>query len=318
MIFEKRTERIFLAIFFVIALCIPLFLESNSFFVGKITTVLILAVFVMSLDFLVGRVGLVTLGHALFYGLGGYLFAILSPEYEAVNFWLYAFYILALSALIALVIGVVVLRTAGIYFIMITLAISQMAYYFFFDSLEFGGGDGLFIFVKPETSIFGLSFLDLDNPTHFYYLALLAVLITLLAIKIILRSRFGRIVEASHLNPERTEALGYKIFAIRLVSYVIGSTLAAYAGLLFALQYGYVNPQFMTWEVSGTALVMLILGGMGTIYGAILGTITYEGLQYFFEHSSEDWLLFMGGAIILMVLLLRKGLAGYLEKLLEK
>lgn len=318
MIFDKRAERIVLAIFFLVALCIPLFLEENSFFVGKVTTVLILIVFVMSLDFLVGRVGLVTLGHALFYGLGGYLFAILAPEYEAVNFWMYAMYIMGISALIALVVGAVVLRTSGIYFIMITLAISQMAYYFFFDSLEFGGGDGLFIFMKPETSIFGLSFLDLDNPTHFYYLALLAVLITLMVIKIILRSRFGRIVEASRLNPERTEALGYNIFAFRLISYVIGSMLAAYAGLLFALQYGYVNPQFMTWEMSGTALVMSILGGMGTIYGAILGVIAYEGLEYLFEHFSEDWLLFMGGAIILMVLLLRKGLAGYLEKLLEK
>lgn len=318
MIFEKRTERIVLAIFFLIALCIPLFLESNSFFVGKITTILILIVFVMSLDFLVGRVGLVTLGHALFYGLGGYLFVIITPEYEAVNFWVYAMYIMGLSALIALVVGVVVLRTSGIYFIMLTLAISQMAYYFFFDSLAFGGSDGLFIFMKPETSIFGLSFLDLDNPTHFYYLALLAVFITVVVIKVILRSRFGRIVEASRLNPERTEALGYNIFAHRLISYIIGSTLAAYAGLLFALQYGYVNPQFMTWEMSGTALVMSILGGVGTIYGAILGTITYEGLQYFFEHMSDNWMLFMGAAIILMVLLLRKGIAGYLEKLLEK
>lgn len=318
MIFEKRTERIFLAIFFTVALCIPLFLEANSFFVGKVTTILILAVFVMSLDFLVGRVGLVTLGHALFYGLGGYLFAILSPEYEVVNFWVYAFYILALNALIALVVGAVVLRTSGIYFIMITLAMSQMVYYFFFDSLEFGGDDGLFIFMRPETTIFGVSFLDLDNPSHFYYLALLAVLITLLSIKTVLRSRFGRIVEASRINPQRTEALGYNIFAFRLISYVIGSTIAAYAGLLFALQYGYVNPQFMTWEMSGTALVMSILGGMGTIYGAILGTIAYESLQYFFEHMSKDWMLFMGSAIILMVLLLRKGLAGYLEKLLEK
>ncbi|WP_439531898.1 branched-chain amino acid ABC transporter permease [Marinobacter adhaerens] len=243
---------------------------------------------------------------------------LLTPEYEAVNFWVYAIYIMGISALVALVVGVVALRTSGIYFIMITLAISQMVYYFFFDSLEFGGDDGLFIFMKPETSIFGLSFLDLDNPAHFYYLALLAVLITLVAIKIILHSRFGRIVEASRLNPERTEALGYNIFAFRLISYIIGSTLAAYAGLLFALQYGYVNPQFLTWEMSGTALVMSILGGMGTIYGAILGTITYEGLLFIFEHMSDDWMLFMGGAIILMVLLLRKGLAGYLEKLLEK
>jgi len=318
MIFEKRTERLFLPVFLLIVLCLPLFLEANSFFVSKVTTVLILATFVMSLDFLVGRVGLVTLGHALFYGLGGYLFVIIAPEYEAVNFWLYTFYVCALAALIALVVGVVVLRTSGIYFIMITLAISQMAYYYFFDSLDFGGSDGVFIFMKPETSIFGLSFLNLDDPTHFYYLAVLSLFNTLLLLKLILRSRFGRIVEASRQNPERTEALGYNIFAFRLISYVIASTLGAYAGFLFALQYGFVNPSFLTWEMSGTALVMSILGGMGTIYGAILGTFAYEGLQYLFEHLTEEWLLFMGGAIILMVLMLRKGLAGYLEKLLEK
>lgn len=318
MIFEKRTERIIIPLFFLVTLLLPLFLENNSFFVGKITTIIILSIFVMSLDFLVGRAGLITLGHAMFYGLGGYLFVILAPEYEAVNFWVYTFYICGLSALIALVTGVIVLRTSGIYFIMITLAISQMMFYFFFDSLAFGGDDGVFIFMSPETSIFGLSFLDLDNDLHFYYLTLFSLFNTLVFLKVVLRSRFGRIVEATKQNPERTEALGYNIFAFRLTCYVIGSTLGAYAGFLFALQYGFVNPSFMAWEMSGTALVMSILGGLGTIYGAILGTFTYEGLQYLFEHLAENWLLLMGLAIILMVVLLRKGLAGYLEKLLEK
>lgn len=318
MIFQKRTERILVPMFFMVALFVPLFLESNSFFVGKVTTIIILSIFVMSLDFLVGRVGLITLGHALFYGLGGYLFVILSPEYEAVNFWVYTFYICGIAALIALVTGAVVLRTTGIYFIMITLAISQMMFYYFFDSLDFGGDDGVFIFMKPETSIFGLSFLNLDDPQHFYYLALFSLFNTLVFFKVVLRSRFGRIVEATKQNPDRTEALGYNIFAFRLTCYVIGSTLGAYAGFLFALQYGFVNPSFLAWEMSGTALVMSILGGLGTIYGAILGTFTYEGLQYFFEHLTEDWLLFMGSAIILMVIVLRKGIAGYLEKLLEK
>jgi len=318
MIFEKRTERIIVPMFFMVALFAPLFLESNSFFVGKVTTIIILSIFVMSLDFLVGRVGLITLGHAMFYGMGGYLFVILSPEYEAVNFWVYTFYICSISALIALVTGAMILRTTGVYFLMITLALSQMMFYYFFDSLEYGGGDGMFIFVRPETSIFGLSFLDLDDPQHFYYLALFSLFNTLVFFQVVLRSRFGRVVEAAKHNPDRTEALGYNIFAFRLTCYVIGSTLGAYAGFLFALQFGFVNPSFLTWEMSGTALVMSILGGPGTIYGAILGTFTYEGLQYFFEHLTEEWLLFMGSAIILMVIVLRKGIAGYLEKLLEK
>ncbi|WP_165857539.1 branched-chain amino acid ABC transporter permease [Marinobacter sp. JSM 1782161] len=318
MIFEKRTERIVIPVFFILALLLPLFLEGNAFFVGKLTTIVILSIFVMSLDFLVGRVGLITLGHALFYGLGGYLFVILAPEYEAVNFWLYTVYICGLSALIALVVGIVVLRTSGIYFIMITLAISQMAYYYFFDSLDYGGDDGVFIFMKPDTHLFGLKFFNLDNGVHFYYLALLSLLNTLLFFKLILRSRFGRIVEATKHNAQRTEALGYNTFVYRLICYVIGSTLGAYAGFLFALQYGFVNPSFLTWEMSGTALVMSILGGLGSLYGAILGTFTYEGLQFLFEHLTQDWLLLMGGAIILMVLVLRHGIAGYLEKLLEK
>ncbi|MGO2512662.1 branched-chain amino acid ABC transporter permease [Marinomonas polaris] len=318
MLLNKRAERLFVWIFFPLALLMPMFLEQNEYYVNKLTTIMILSIFVMSLDYLVGKCGLITLGHAMFYGLGGYIFVMIAPEYEAVNFWIYTFYICAISATVAFVIGFLVLRTNGIYMIMITLAFAQMTFYYFSDSIDFGGTDGVFVYVKPETSIFGLSLFDLDNPTHFYYLCLFSLFNTLLFFKVLIRSRFGRLVDAIHENPGRTVALGYNIFMYRLVSYVVASALGAYAGYLFTLQYGFVNPSMLSWTTSGTALVMSILGGMGSIYGAILGTLVYEGLHYSLEHLTEHWLLFMGGLIILMVMVFKKGIAGFLEDLLEK
>lgn len=317
MLFNKRAERIFIWVFFPLALMMPLFLEQNTFYVSKLTTIMIFALFVMSLDYLVGRCGLITLGHAMFYGLGGYIFVMIAPEYEVVNFWVYTFYICAIAAIVALVIGLLILRTSGIYMIMITLAFAQMAFYYFSDSVDFGGNDGVFIYVKPETSLFGLSLFDLDNPTHFYYLCLLSLFNTMAFFKIIMRSRFGRVMDAIHENPGRTVALGYNVFFFRLISYTLASALGAYAGYLFTLQYGFVNPSMLSWTTSGTALVMSILGGMGSIYGAILGTIVYEGLHYSLEHLTEHWLLLMGALIILMVMVFKDGIAGYLEKLLE-
>jgi branched-chain amino acid transport system permease protein len=316
--FTHRAEKLFVWLFFPLALLMPLLLDQNTFYVNKLATILILSIFVMSLDYLVGRCGLVTLGHALFYGLGGYLFVMLTPEYEAVNFWVYTVYVLVIASAIALVVGFIVLRTSGIYMIMITLALAQMCFYFFSDSTDFGGNDGVFIYIKPETDIFGLSLFDLDNPVHFYYLCLLSLFNCLLFFKLLMRSKFGRIVDAVQENPERTTALGYNVFQFRLASYVIASALGAYAGYLFALQYGFVNPSMLSWQTSGTALVMSILGGLGTLYGAILGTLVYEGLHYGFEHLTEHWLLPMGTLIVLMVLALRHGLAGYLESLVEK
>lgn len=318
MLFQKRSERLFIWIFFPLMLMMPLFLDGNIFYINKLSSILIFALFVMSLDYLVGRCGLITLGHAMFYGLGGYIFYIIAPQNEAVNFWVYTFYICVISAAIALIVGFLVLRTSGIYMIMITLAIAQMFFYYFSDSMEFGGIDGVFLYLKPETSFLGIKMFDLDNPTHFYYLCLFSLFNTLVFFKVIMGSKFGRVVDATRENPERTTALGYNVFVFRLASYVIASALGAYAGYLFSMQYGFVNPSMLSWQTSGTALVMLILGGMGSIYGAILGTFAYEGLHYFFEHLTEHWMLFMGSAIILMVILLKKGIAGYIEKLLEK
>lgn len=314
-IFSTKAEKAFILVFFFIGLALPLFLNENTFYVNKVSTMLILAIFVMSLDYLVGKTGLITLGHAMFYGLGGYLFVMLVPEYEEVNFWVYTFYVMALSSVAALIVGLIVLRTSGIYMIMITLALAQMTFYFFADSTAYGGLDGLFIYIKPETSIFGLNFLNLDNEIHFYYLCLLSLFNCYVFFKITLQSNFGRVIEALKENPDRATALGYNIFHFRLLAYVMSSSLAAYAGYLFALQYGFVNPTMMSWEVSASALVMAILGGLGTIFGAILGVFVYEMLHYGIEHMTQYWMFYMGVLIIAMVLSLKKGIAGLLEQI---
>lgn len=314
-IFSNKSEKIFIYLFFVIGLFIPLFLEGNTYYINKFSTIIILAIFVMSLDYLVGRTGLITLGHAMFYGLGGYIFTILAPEYEAVNFWVYTFYVMLISGFIALIVGLIVLRTSGIYMIMITLALAQMTFYFFADSVEHGGQDGLFIYVKPETSIFGLNFLDLENETHFFYLCLLSLFNCFAFFKVIMNSSFGRVIDALKENPDRATALGYNIFHFRLIAYVLASSLAAYAGYLFALQFGFVNPGMMSWDISATALVMALMGGLGSIYGAIIGSFVYEGLHYYIEHLTEYWMFFMGSLIVILVLTLKKGFAGFLNDL---
>lgn len=314
-IFTNKSEKLFIFFFFAIGLVIPLFLADNVFYINKISSMIIIAIFVMSLDYLVGRSGLITLGHAMFYGIGGYIFTIIAPEYETVNFWIYTFYVMSISAFVALIVGFIVLRTSGIYMIMITLALSQMCFYYFADSVDYGGFDGLFIYIKPETSIFGLNFLDLNNESHFYYLCLLSLFNCFVFFKVLMKSSFGRVIDALKENPERATALGYNIFHFRLIAYVIASSLAAYAGYLFALQYGFVNPSMMSWEVSATALVMALLGGLGSIYGAILGAFAYEGLHYVLEHITQYWMFFMGCLIILMVLTLKNGLSGLLSNL---
>lgn len=317
MIFEKRSERIALSLLFLVFLLIPVFVEGNSFYVNKVATILILSIFVISLDFLVGKAGLVSLGHALYYGVGGYIFVFLAPQDEQTNFWLYGVYVVFIAGAGAFLMGLVVLRTKGVYFIMITLALGQMFYYLVRDSSVFGGSDGVFITLKPSTDFFGLKLFDLDNAVHFYYFALLSLVSTLVAFKIFVHSKFGRIVEAIRQNKERTESLGYNVFFLQLICYVISSCFAAYAGYLFALQYGFVNPSTMAWQVSGTALVMGILGGLGSIYGAILGVVTYEFLHYFYEMITEDWMLLMGVTIMCMVLLIKGGIAGFLDRLFK-
>lgn len=295
-----------------------LFADKATFFLQKLTTILILSIFAMSLDLLVGVCGLVSLGHALYFGVAGYSLALFAPEYESASlFWLLPAS-LAISGLVALVVGILSVRTSGVYFIMVTLAFGQMGFYLMNDSDFSGGSDGLYIMFKPVVEIAGWQLFDLDDRQSFFYFTLACLVLVFLLLKMLIRSPFGRVLVGIHSNEHRVQAIGFNTSIYKVVCFVIAGVLAGLAGFLSAVQYGFVNPSLLDWHSSGHALMMVIMGGSGTIFGAILGAFTFEILHYVFESFTEHWLLLMGAVTIAVVLLLPQGLAGALISLSEK
>lgn len=283
---------------------------QSDFMMEKLTLMLILALFAMSLDLLVGIVGLVSLGHALFFGLGAYTLALASPAFSPASIWWMMPLVMLVSALAALVVGFLVIRTQGIFFIMTTLAFGQMLYYFASTSRLTGGTDGVFIMFRPSVEIGGITLLNLDNPLTFFYACLALVVVGYLFLRWLTRSFYGQVLDGIHDNEHRMEALGYATSHYKLVAFVISGVMASIAGMLAAMQYGFANPAQLDWHTSGQVLMMLILGGMGTIFGPILGAFAYEILQYTFEHVTTHWPILMGITIILAVLVLPRGIAG--------
>jgi branched-chain amino acid transport system permease protein len=205
------------------------------------------------------------------------------------------------------VIGVFVVRTSGVYFIMVTLAFAQMVYYFFHDTRIAGGSDGIYINARPATGVAGL---DLTDDLHFYYVVLALLAGAFLLLAVILRSPFGRALQGIKANEQRMRALGFATRRYKLAAFVLAGTLAGLAGYLAAAKEGYVNPELLAWHQSGVVLMMLILGGMGTLFGAVIGTFSYVLLQEWFSTLTKHWPLLMGGFIIVTVLLFPQGLAG--------
>jgi branched-chain amino acid transport system permease protein len=291
-------------------------MAGDVFYLQLFAKIMIFAVFAMSLDLLVGFTGLVSLGHAAFFGLGAYTLMLLSPEYSAASLWLSLPLAVAVAAIAALIIGALVLRTSGIYFIMVTLAFAQMLYYFAIKSKALGGSDGAYIYVKPDAAILGWRPFDLGNRIHFYYLALALMVATYALLRTVLRSLFGHVILGIRANEPRMRALGYPVFRYKLAAFVLAGGLAGLAGYLEAAQYGYVNPEFFGWQESGSVLMMVILGGIGTLFGPILGAFALTLLQdllsdeAIFHGFHKHWLLPMGAFIILAVLLLPRGIGG--------
>jgi len=315
--------RVLLISFVVLLALAPLIADfafpgRQAFIIQKLTGILILALLAMSLDLLVGIGGMVSLGHAAFFGLGGYGLALLAPEYEAANLWLVLPVVLAGVAAVSAVVGMLAIRTAGISFIMVTLAFGQMGYYLVNDSKGAGGSDGLFILERPSLAVFGHAPLNLANHTHFYYLVLAAFLVTYVILRMVLAAPFGRVLAAVGANEARVTGLGFAPGRYKLVAFVIGSTLAALAGVLAAAQYGFVNPSMLAWHHSGEVLVMVILGGMGTLFGPAIGAFVFEFARYGFESLTEHWPLLMGGLVIAIVMGLPRGIAGLLLDLARR
>ncbi len=278
-----------------------------------IVKVMILAIFALSLELLVGTTGLVSLGHAAFLGIGAYATVLLAPAAGAGSLPLLLAAALACAAGYALFVGALSLRTRGVYFIMVTLAFAQMAYFVFHDTSIGGGSDGIYLNFKP---VFG-DLLDLKNRSHFFYFTLAALTLTYGLLAVLLRSRFGHALAGIRVNEQRMRAAGFRTYGYKLAAFVIAGTLAGLAGFLIAARDGYVNPEMLAWQESGAVLLMLILGGLGHLRGAVIGAIAFTLLKEGYSSPAwvgallaDHWQLTLGLTIIVFVALLPKGLMG--------
>ncbi len=296
-------------------LAFPLF--GADFYVQLFAKIMILAILAMSLNLLVGFAGLVSLGHAAFFGLGAYALVFTSTGAEAANLWTTLPLAVGASAAAALVIGALVLRTSGVYFIMATLAFAQMLYYLFHDGKFAGGSDGVYVYVKPAAELFGVGRIDLESRTAFYYVTLTVLALVYILLRITMQSLFGRVLAGIRVNEHRMRALGYPTFRYKLVAFTASGGLAGLAGYLAGAQFGFVTPEQLGWHLSGEALVMIILGGMGTLFGPVLGAFGFVFLQELTMEITDHWPLLMGGFIILMVLAFPNGLSDALLDLVE-
>jgi len=302
----------FAALVVVSLLLLPLYssLTGNIFILTLFTRIVILALAAVSLNLVLGYGGMPSFGHAAYLGIGGYAVGMLAQEGVGSGFLQFPV-ALAASALYALVIGALSLRTRGVYFIMITLAFAQMAYYVASGLARYGGDDGLTVYKRSD---FG-GLIDLGNRTQFYYLCLGCLLATVLLIWRIVNSRFGLVVQGLRSNEQRMQAVGFPSKRYRLVCFVISGTLGGLAGALLADNTDFVSPAVMYWTRSGDLIVMVILGGMGTLFGPIIGAVGYLLLEELLSQITEYWALIMGPLLLLVVLFGRGGIMGLLGRL---
>jgi branched-chain amino acid transport system permease protein len=286
---------------------------GGKFYIDLVLTTMILAIFALSLELLVGRTGLVSFGHAAFFGIAAYATALLSPGASAPSLaWLLPA-ALAVTAVSAVAIGALCLRTRGIYFIMVTLAFAQMAYFVFHDAKFAGGSDGLYLYVKPVLAIGGVTLLDLDRPRTFYYVTLACLCAVYALLAALGRSRFGHALAGIKANEQRMRAAGFSTYPYKLLAFTLAGALAGVAGFLHAVKDGYVNPEILAWHESGAVLLMLILGGLGTLRGAVLGAFLFVLLKELFQSEAvfgafaRHWQLPLGLTIIACVALMPNG-----------
>lgn len=280
---------------------------DQLFWVSFVARIMIYAIAATALNLALGFGGLVSFGHALFLGLGTYAVA-LPSFFEIGNGWAHVGLCVALSALAALVTGAISLRTSGITFIMITLAFAQMGYFLFVSLKNFGGDDGLPI---AHTSRFGP--LDLGSPLAVYgvsFVVLAAATVWMARLRV---TSFGMILRAARQNPRRVNAVGLKAVHYQLAAYVISGTLCGVAGLLLANLNAFASPSTMSWALSGELIVMVVLGGMGSVFGPLLGALAFLGLEEILKSVTDHWMALFGPLIVLMALVGKAGLAGLLH-----
>ncbi len=282
---------------------------------------MIMAIFALSLDLLVGHTGLVSLGHAAYFGLAAYVLALISPKYEAANLWLTLPAAIAAAAFAALVIGFLVVRTAGCLFHHGHPRLRADALFGFSRHQDWAAAPtGFTSTCGPSSPSPAIKPLDLENPVQFYYFVLLLLIVRIR----VLEPGSARALRprACRHRAQRSSACApsaFRCFAYKLGAFVLAGALAGLAGYLAACQFGFVNPDILAWHQSGIVLMMVILGGMGRLHGAVLGALAYVFLQEFLSAPAllgayaKHWQLAMGGLIVIIVLVLPHGIGGFID-----
>jgi branched-chain amino acid transport system permease protein len=300
--------RIATVLLFALLALVPVYssLFSQPFYLTLFARVMIFALAAVSLDLVLGFGGLVSFGHAAYLGVGAYAVGILAYHGVDSVFALWGAAILA-SALVALFIGAISLRTSGMYFIMITLAFAQMLFYLAVSLKAYGGDDGLPIAKRGTLGPF-----DLKSDVQLYYLILVALGLALYLGHRIVGSRFGRVLEGAKWNERRAVALGLAPYRYRLVAFVISGTVCGLAGALLATLTNFVSPSYMAWTRSGEIIVMVVLGGMATLTGPVIGAVVLLVLEEVLATLTIHWMLILGPILVLVVLFARRGLWGWI------
>ena len=290
---------------------LPRYVEftGNRFLLTLFTRIIILAMAAVSLNLILGFGGMMSFGHAVYLGIGGYAVGMLAHEgiYSGFVQWPMA---LAASALFALIIGALSLRTRGVYFIMITLAFAQMAYYVVAGLARYGGDDGLTIYRRSQF----FEPINLSNKIQFYYICLALLYGSIYLVWRIVNSRFGMVIQGSRSNDTRMRAVGFPTFRYKLTCFVIAGTLCGLSGALLANHTDFVSPAMMYWTRSGDLIIMVVLGGMGSVVGPVFGAIALLVLEETLSGITEYWQIILGPLLLLVVLFARGGIDGLLGK----
>jgi branched-chain amino acid transport system permease protein len=299
----------FVAVLLALLALLPVycFMIGNTFLLSLFTRILILGMAAVSLNLIMGFGGMVSFGHAAYLGIGGYVFGILAKE--GINTGLIQWPLaLIASGVFALAVGALCLRTRGVYFIMITLAFAQMAYYVAIALDRYGGDDGMTIYKRSQ---FG-DWVNLSNKTFFYYLCFALVLATVYLVWRLVNSRFGMVIQGARSNERRMRAIGFPTFRYKLTCFVISGMLCGLAGVLLANHTDFINPSVMSWIRSGDLMVMAVLGGMGTVFGPVIGAVAFLLLEEVLSRYTEFQGIILGPMLLAVALYARGGIDGIL------
>jgi len=309
----KKPRGMYNAVIIILCVIMPWLAPAigQDFFTDVFTRTMIFAIAAISLNLIMGFGGMISFGHAVYIGIGGYTVGIFS-FHGIDNGWIQWPTALALCAFFSLIFGAISLRTRGVYFIMITLAFAQMMYFLSISIEKYGSDDGLNI---DNQSQFGLSFFDLSDPLTIYYTAFVCMMLCVYITYKLVNSRFGMVMQGSMSNDERMRSIGYPTYGYKLTAFVIAGMMAGLSGILSANFEAFMSPEYLFWTVSGDLIFMVVLGGMGTIFGPIGGTVLFLVIAEILSNITESWHLIFGPLLILVVLYMRGGMEGFFKSL---